>query len=150
MRKPVQTPSLFRLALLARAITTPLLAGGSLLATPLAVAEGTQRYAIAAGPLSETLATFAARAGVNLPLDPAMLGDLRSPGLQGDWNIAQGFEQLLRGTSLEAVPQAGNTYILRPRPASSALQLDATTISGLHDVQPVSYTHLTLPTTPYV
>lgn len=135
MRKPVQTPSFFRLALLARAIATPLLTGGSLLATPLALAEGSQRYAIAAGPLSETLAAFAARAGVNLPLDPAMLGDLRSPGLQGDWSITQGFEQLLRGTSLEAVPQAGNTWILRQRPASSALQLDATTISGLHDVQ---------------
>ncbi|HCN46358.1 MAG TPA: TonB-dependent siderophore receptor, partial [Pseudomonas sp.] len=118
-----------------RAIATPLLTGASLLAAPWAVAETGQRYDIAAGPLSETLAAFAARAGVNLPIDPAMLDDRRSPGLQGNWSTAQGFEQLLRGTSLEAVPQAGNTYILRPRPTSSALQLNATHVSALHGVQ---------------
>lgn len=135
MHMPDSTPSLFRLALLARAIATPLLTGASLLAAPWAVAETAQRYDIAAGPLSETLAAFAARAGVNLPIDPAMLDDRRSPGLQGNWSTAQGFEQLLRGTSLEAVPQAGNTYILRQRPTSSALQLDATHVSALHGVQ---------------
>lgn len=135
MRKPAPTPSLFRLALLARAIATPLLTGTGLLAAPLALAEGTQRYNIPAGPLSENLAAFAARSGVNLPIDPAMLGDRHSAGLQGDSSTAQGFEQLLRGTSLEAVPQTGNTYVLRPRPVSSALQLDSTSINGLHGAQ---------------
>ena len=139
----MSTPSLFRLARLARAIATPLLTGGSLLAAPLAFAEDTRSYSIAPGPLGETLAAFAAGAGVTLPIDPAMLGDLRSSGLQGTWSTAQGFEQLLRGTTLQAMPQAGNTWILRPRPASSALQLDATDINALHGTRPSAIGPLT-------
>lgn len=112
-------------------IRLTLLAG--LLASPFAWAEEHRNYRIPAGPLSQALAEFAAQAGVTLPLDPSLLGDRRSPGLQGDVGTAQGFEQLLRGTDLEAVPQPGNTYILRPRPSSAALQLDSTNVTGLHD-----------------
>ncbi|GAB7533595.1 TonB-dependent siderophore receptor [Pseudomonas sp. 3A(2025)] len=94
----------------------------------------TQSYDIPAGALSDTLATFAAKAGVTLPIDPNVALNLRSPGLHGEWGTVQGFAQLLRGTGLEAVPQAGNTWTLRPLPVpGAALQLDATTIAGLHD-----------------
>lgn len=120
----MRTLAPFRLALLA-----------SLVATPLAWAEDERHYQIAPGPLSQALAEFAAQAGVNLPLDPSMVGGLQSPGLQGDVGTAHGFEQLLRGTVLEAVPQTGNTYTLRPKPSSSALQLDSTNINGLHDIR---------------
>lgn len=104
----------------------------SLLAAPLVWAEDDRHYAIAPGPLSQALAEFASLAGVTLPIDPVMVEALHSPGLQGDVGTAQGFEHLLRGTSLEAVPQAGNTYTLRFKPTSSALQLDTTNIDGLH------------------
>ncbi|MFK3775526.1 TonB-dependent siderophore receptor [Pseudomonas sp. NPDC089406] len=120
----MRTPAPFRLALLASFITAP-----------LAWAEDDRHYNIPAGPLSQALAEFAAQAGVTLPLDPGMVGGLHSPGMQGDVGTAQGFELLLRGTTLEAVPQAGNTYTLRPKPSSPALHLDSTNINGLHDVR---------------
>lgn len=50
MRPLAPAYPLFRLALLARAIAAPLLVGGNLLAAPLALAEVSQRYDIAAGP----------------------------------------------------------------------------------------------------
>lgn len=115
----------------------------SFIASPLAWAEDDRQYTIPAGPLSQALAEFAAQAGVTLPLDPAMLGDLHSPGLQGDVGTAQGFEQLLRGTPLEAVPQRNNTYTLRRKPSSSALHLDSTNINGLHDARPSAIGPLT-------
>ena len=107
----------------------------SFIASPLAWAEDDRHYAVPAGPLGQALAEFAAQAGITLPVDPTLLGDLQSPGLQGDVGTAQGFDQLLRGTHLEAVPQSGNTYTLRAKPTSSALQLDSTNVNGLHDLR---------------
>ncbi|MCO8164126.1 TonB-dependent receptor [Pseudomonas sp. 21LCFQ010] len=126
--------SLFRVALLARAIGAPALALSCIAVAPQSHAQqATQYYDVPAGPLSESLAAFAAKAGVTLPIDPVVTQNLRSDALKGEWTISQGFGQLLRGSGLEAVPQAGNTYTLRALPASgSALQLDATNISGWH------------------
>lgn len=122
-------PSLLRIAQFARAIATPLLTLGTL---EFAQAQQTtQHYDIAAGSLSDVLGAFAARAGVTLPIDPALLHGLHSPGLQGQWSTAQGFEKLLQGTQLQAVPHGPNTYAITPRPtASGALHLDSTNIDG--------------------
>jgi iron complex outermembrane receptor protein len=134
MRSSVQTPSLFRVALLSRAIGAPLLATFSIGAASLVQAQqSTQQYDIAAGPLSDALAIFATKAGITLPINPAMVNNLNSTGLQGQWSTAQGFEQLLRGTGLQAIPQSANTYTLQPLPVThGALNLDATNINGAH------------------
>jgi hypothetical protein len=87
MRSSVQTPSLFRVALLSRAIGAPLLAAFSIGAASLVQAQqSTQQYDIAAGPLSDALAIFATKAGITLPINPAMVNNLNSTGLQGQWS----------------------------------------------------------------
>ncbi|MFJ4144735.1 TonB-dependent siderophore receptor [Pseudomonas sp. NPDC089734] len=131
-------PTLLRVALLSRAIGTPLLVSFGIGAPLTTMAQqSVQSHEIPAGSLSDALATFAARAGVTLPIDPALVQNLDSPGLQGKWSTAQGFEQLLKGSGLEAVPQSANIYTLRLKPVSGeALNLDATTISGAYAARP--------------
>lgn len=136
MRDSIPAPSLLRITRLARALASPVLAGASLGMAEIAYAQNTQQYDIPAGPLSDVLAIFAAKAGVTLPLDLGMLRGIGSAGLQGEWGAMAGFQQLLKGTDLEAVPKPGDTYVLRRRaPKSTAMQLDATSITGTHDAR---------------
>ncbi|MGE8496079.1 MAG: TonB-dependent siderophore receptor [Pseudomonas sp.] len=133
MRTAKPAPSLFRVALLVRAIGAPLLAFAGASAVPFAQAEQqTLYYDIPAGPLSNALATFAAQAGITLPLPARLVNDRSSAGLRGEWSTAQGFQQLLQGTGLEAIPQGGNIYTLQTIPLTSALQLAPTSITGAH------------------
>ncbi|MCR8718247.1 TonB-dependent receptor [Pseudomonas syringae] len=129
------TPSPLCALPLARALGAPVLAGFGLLLTLEVFAEQSKRYSIAAGSLTEVLGTFAASAGITLPIDETLTADLSSPGLNGELTTAQGFNQLLRGTGLEAVPQTGSTYILKRRPRSSGVELDTLQIEGHHDAQ---------------
>jgi iron complex outermembrane receptor protein len=62
-----------------------------------------RQYAIAAGPLADVLAQYAAAAGVQLIFEPGTLAGLRSPGLRGRYTAQDGFEQVLRGSGYEVV-----------------------------------------------
>ncbi|AMP14196.1 TonB-dependent siderophore receptor [Collimonas pratensis] len=94
-------------------------------ATPqLACAQAMQlakNYTIGAGKLSQVLAVFAARAGISLVYDPALVLDKVSPGLSGNHALGDAFARLLSGTGLEAVAKAEGGYALRPKPASPPL-----------------------------
>lgn len=135
MTRLLFSPSPLHVVRLVRAFSTPMLAGVGALCASETFAEQSKRYSIAAGPLVEALGEFAAGAGVTLPIDAALTDGLSSPGLEGEWSTAQGFEQLLRGSGLEAVRQGNGTWILKRRPAGSALQLDSVQINGLHQEQ---------------
>lgn len=127
--------SSFRASQLTRVLGAPLIAGFAAFCSPETLAEQTKRYGIPAGPLADVLGAFAASAGVTLPIDAALTDGIASPGLSGEWSTVQGFDQLLKGSDLEAVPQAGNVYILKRRPMSSALELDTLRIEGVHQAQ---------------
>lgn len=47
-------------------------------------------YHLAAGPLADVLARFAANAGVPLSFDPALLQGRQSQGLQGSFSVPEG------------------------------------------------------------
>ncbi|MBB6561776.1 iron complex outermembrane receptor protein/outer membrane receptor for ferric coprogen and ferric-rhodotorulic acid [Acidovorax soli] len=119
--RPLRAPAPFAMALSTAAIRAALagMALSTLAAAPARAADpapaaATPRtYAIAAGPLSDVLAQFAATAGVQLVFDPAALAGLRSPGLQGSHGTQQGFDLLLRGSGFVAVPQGSSAFALR-------------------------------------
>lgn len=69
-------------------------------------------YQIAAGPLAQVLNTFARTAGVELTVDDALVQGKQSPGLNGNFSVAEGFSALLREHQLQAVPQSNGSYAL--------------------------------------
>ena len=90
---------------------------GALVATPVFAAEpagtGARQFAIAAGPLADVLAQYAAAAGVPLIFEPGTLAGLRSPGLRGRYTAQEGFEQVLRGSGYEVVGGGSGGSVLR-------------------------------------
>lgn len=101
------------------------------LCSPVAAQEAT-RYTIAAGPLGPALNLFAQQAHVALLFDSKTVAGLNTAGLRGEYPVAQGFAQLLRGSGLQAVPGA-NGYVLVPLNTSGSLELGPTSITGLNE-----------------
>lgn len=90
-----------------------------------------RHFDVAGGDLSAVLAEYASQAGITLPIEPQRVQGLRSSGLRGDSSVADGLQQLLRGTGLQAVAQGSGLYLLRPLAnAGGNLELDATNIDG--------------------
>lgn len=87
-------------------------------------------YNVASGSLGDALNQFARQAGITLSTTPALIQGRQSSGLQGDYSILQGLNQLLRGSGLEAVSQDGSSYVLRPQPQGSAMSLPTTEVKG--------------------
>ncbi len=101
-----------RAALLGVALTMALPSPGANAADPAATIA-VKRYAIPAGSLGDSLALFAAAAGVQLSFDPTPLAGVQSRGLQGEYSVQQGFATLLAGSGFEAVMQPGDGYKLQ-------------------------------------
>ncbi|WP_419712821.1 TonB-dependent siderophore receptor [Pseudomonas sp. NFX224] len=89
-----------------------------------------QRFSIAAGPLSDVLNQFARQAGITLSMTPDQVQDHQSPGLQGEYSADQALSHLLSGSGLMAVSPDGSSYVLRPASNSGALALPTTDIKG--------------------
>ncbi|MGE8439928.1 MAG: TonB-dependent siderophore receptor [Pseudomonas palmensis] len=123
-------------SVLALTLRSMLLAGAtsvSLASAAAQAAEASSRhYELAAGPLEESLNSFAQVAGISLPFDPALVQGKRAPALRGDYAVQDGLERLLAGSGLTVTRTASGNYLLTARSQSAdALELGATTISGL-------------------
>lgn len=101
------------------------------LSPAMAAGGESQSYEIAAGSLAETLGRFASASGIALSFDAAQLGQRASPGLQGEFTVDSGFATLLAGSGLQAVRQGNGSYILLASQSGSALELGATTVTGV-------------------
>ncbi|CAH0650012.1 MULTISPECIES: TonB-dependent receptor [Pseudomonas] len=100
---------------------------------PAAIAADatTRDYHLAAGPLADVLARFAANAGVPLSFDPALLQGRQSQGLQGSFSVPEGFARLLAGSGYSLISTGSGGYTLAPTvDLGSALELGATTINS--------------------
>lgn len=92
-----------------RAVCIALLALGGIntFAPAPAYAQQTQAerrvFAIPAGALDDALGAFGATAGILVAADPALTAGIRSPGLSGEYSVAEGLTRLLAGTPLQAV-----------------------------------------------
>ncbi|MGY5328162.1 TonB-dependent siderophore receptor [Pseudomonas protegens] len=123
-------------SVLALTLRSMLLAGAtsvSLASVAAQAAEASSRhYELAAGPLEESLNSFAQVAGISLPFDPALVQGKRAPALRGDYAVQDGLERLLAGSGLTVTRTANGNYLLIARSQNGdALELGATTISGL-------------------
>ncbi|WMD21734.1 TonB-dependent siderophore receptor [Achromobacter seleniivolatilans] len=78
-----------------------------------------QQYAIAAGPVRQVLLEFGRQSGVMVGAEPALIADVRSPGLRGAYGLRDGLSALLAGTGLEAVAEESGAYRLRRAPAAA-------------------------------
>lgn len=102
---------------------------GSLLVLPAAWAQA-QRYDIPAGSLAEALSQFAAASGVMITFSAEDTAGLGSPGLQGDFELHQGFVHLLQGSGLRLVQAGNKRYVLAKAERGAALELGATSINA--------------------
>lgn len=102
---------------------------GSLLVLPAVWAQA-QRYDIPAGSLAEALSQFAAASGVMITFSAEDTAGLGSPGLQGDFELHQGFAHLLQGSGLRLVQAGNKRYVLAKAERGAALELGATSINA--------------------
>jgi iron complex outermembrane recepter protein len=110
-----------------------LLQGGQVLAQSNVLNSTTPRqYNLPAGSLGGTLAAFATQAGIALSFDPALTGQLATPGLSGNYTPRQALERLLAGSGLELVPRNDGSYTLRrlPPPSSGEATLAPVTVTA--------------------
>ena len=64
-----------------------------------------RHYQVAPGPLSTALSAFAAEAGVSISGAASLYAGLHSRGLNGSYQVADGFARLLDGSGLVAIEQ---------------------------------------------
>lgn len=120
-------PSLLARSIRHAALTLSL--SGSLLASTSTWAEQLA-YNIPTGSLAAALSQFAATSGVTISFGSEETAGLQSPGLRGDYELEQGFAQLLQGSGLQ-IRQAGEKrYVLVRSETASALELGATSITS--------------------
>lgn len=123
--------------LLAGIVSLPLLpAGEAVAAEPGAAAR--RSYAIDAGPLGDVLAQFAARAGVRLSFDPALVAGRQSAGLHGEFSVEEGFARILAGSGHALDRLETGVYSLRrlPPAAGREAQLAPVTVTASGDPGP--------------
>ncbi|MGE8478788.1 MAG: TonB-dependent siderophore receptor [Pseudomonas shirazensis] len=121
-------PLSFRCSPIACAVQVTALAV-SLSASPSLFAASNLHYTISPGPLGQVLSSFAARSGINLAIEPALVDGRQSAGLQGEFALQAGFLRVLAGSGLRAVDHGNGVYALAPIPQTdAALELDATQV----------------------
>lgn len=121
-------PLSFRCSPIACAVQVTALAV-SLSASPSLFAASNLHYTISPGPLGQVLSSFAARSGINLAIEPALVEGRQSVGLQGEFALQAGFLRVLAGSGLRAVDHGNGVYALAPIPQTdAALELDATQV----------------------
>lgn len=110
--------AVFRRTALSVAITYAAAVLSAAAVAPLAQAQApsnaVQSYDIPAGPLGQALSRFAARAGVALSFDAALLDGKTSNGLRATVSVHDGFSQLLVGSGLQARRLPNGGYTLKP------------------------------------
>ncbi|WP_017522400.1 TonB-dependent siderophore receptor [Pusillimonas noertemannii] len=118
-------PSVLRAALCAGLALGPLALTGP--AQAQAQEQAQRSYDIPAGPLGTVLNRFAQAAGVELSAASSLTHGKHSSGLQGSFNVREGFARILQGQSLQVIQGANGTYSLRAAPPPSGT--DVSTLS---------------------
>lgn len=103
------------------------------LAVPATHAADARAYHIAAGSLEDALNQFGRESGALISFGSQLTQGLQSPGLDGQYEVRQGLDALLRGSGLQASQEADNAFSLQPiaAPAAGApVELGASTVVG--------------------
>ncbi|BBH48015.1 TonB-dependent Fe(3+) dicitrate receptor FecA [Pseudomonas sp. KU43P] len=103
------------------------------LVTPALQAAEARTYHIAAGSLEDALNQFGRESGALISFGSQLTQGLATQGLDGQYDIAQGLDALLRGSGLQARQEADNAFSLQPAGVSApgaAVELGASTVVG--------------------
>jgi Fe(3+) dicitrate transport protein len=101
--------------------------------SPSLFAAEARTYHIAAGSLEEALNQFGRESGALISFGSQLTQGLASQGLDGQYEVAQGLDALLRGSGLQARQETGNAFSLQPVAAAApgaAVELGASTVVG--------------------
>jgi len=103
------------------------------LASPALQAAEARTYHIAAGSLEDALNQFGRESGALISFGSQLTQGLNTQGLDGQYDVAQGLDALLRGSGLQARQETDNAFSLQPvttPAASAAVELGASTVVG--------------------
>ncbi|WDY58815.1 TonB-dependent Fe(3+) dicitrate receptor FecA [Pseudomonas sp. PSKL.D1] len=103
------------------------------LATPALHAAEARTYHIGAGSLEEALNQFGRESGALISFGSQLTQGLNTLGLDGQYDVAQGLDALLRGSGLQARQEGDNAFSLQPVAATAAgapIELGASTVVG--------------------
>ncbi|PVZ42049.1 TonB-dependent Fe(3+) dicitrate receptor FecA [Pseudomonas sp. CC120222-01a] len=103
------------------------------LASPALHAAETRTYHIAAGSLEEALNQFGRESGALISFGSQLTQGIASQGLDGQYEVAQGLDALLRGSGLQARQESDNAFTLQPvapSAAGAAVELGTSTVVG--------------------
>ncbi|MFF5864462.1 TonB-dependent siderophore receptor [Pseudomonas sp. NPDC012596] len=118
------TATSIRRAALAISLSSSLLAANSAHAQAIS-------YSIPAGSLATAVNQFANASAVVVSFSNEETAGLRTEGLRGNYDLEQGFAQLLQGSGLQ-VQQAGDKHYMLVRPShDGSMELSATTVSSV-------------------
>ena len=118
------TATSIRRAALAISLSSSLLAANSAHAQAIS-------YSIPAGSLATAVNQFANASAVVVNFSNGETAGLRTEGLRGNYDLEQGFAQLLQGSGLQ-VQQAGDKHYMLVRPShDGSMELSATTVSSV-------------------
>lgn len=110
--------------------------------------ESVSHYQIPSGPLAPALNQFAATAGIYLSSSVELTQNKSSMGLHGEYSVAGGLAELLRGTGLQAVPAGGRNYNLRLLAQSQTdpgvRELDGVTVVAMQSLAAESASNYTV------
>lgn len=112
-----------RRATLALSLCSAALASSTAWAAP-------QHYDIPAGSLAAAVSQFAAASGVTISFSSAETSGLQSSGLQGSFELQQGFARLLQGSGLRVLQAGEKRYVLYRVETGDAVELGATSIDS--------------------
>lgn len=92
--------------------------------------EEVNTYNIPAGSLQKALEQFSQQTGLELNYDPALVQDVRTQGLEGDFNVTSGLSFLLIGSGLEFVQRGDGFEIMASQPEENVTTLPTIQISA--------------------
>jgi len=103
------------------------------LASPGLHAAEARTYHIAAGSLEDALNQFGRESGALISFGSQLTQGLNSQGLDGQYDVTEGLDALLRGSGLQARQEAENAFSLQSVDAAqpgAAVELGASTVVG--------------------
>ena len=82
------------------------------------------RFDIAAGPLRDVIARFAAVTGINVTVLTTGISDLQSPGVSGTMTARQALQQMLTGTGVSSAFTSAGAVTLDLRPLTEFVSVE--------------------------
>ncbi len=122
-----------------------LLAASGLALQPLSLAQAAQEqsavfsFALPAKPLPQALSDFSRVTGISVVYTDEAPYTLNAPAVSGQMSAAQALQRLLGNSGLTFRQIDARTLALEPLPSEGAVNLGATTISGVNQQQTTSY-----------